>query len=84
MENRAAEIIHETRKNMKKNPGKFQEHDTAYIHHPAVQQSQKEAEMLTHQEIQLKASRDVRWPLCSGFSYDGKCANWIPIFCTSF
>lgn len=60
MENRAAEIIHETCKTIEKNPGKFQEHDPKFGHHPAVQQSQTGAEMQTQQEIQLKASRDVR------------------------
>lgn len=61
MENRTAGIIQETRKHIKKKPGNYlaQKQATKQPHVQAQAQTPTE----TDQELQLKASRDVRWQL---------------------
>ncbi|KAE8700799.1 hypothetical protein F3Y22_tig00110556pilonHSYRG00774 [Hibiscus syriacus] len=69
VENRTAGIIQETRKHIRKKPsGSMAPNHTAkqpQMLHQARTSSQADL------EIQLKASRDVRWPLCVTGSYDG-------------
>lgn len=57
MENRTADIIQETRKHIKKKPGSSATQNNA-------QKPQMHNQMETDLELQLKASRDVRWQLC--------------------
>lgn len=62
MENRTAGIIQETRKHIRKKPS-----GSAAQNQPAKQpqmQQQVRTPVVADQEIQLKASRDVRWLLC--------------------
>lgn len=69
MENRTAGIIQETRKHIRKKPsGSVPQNQAAK--QPQMQQ-QVRLPMQGDQEIQLKASRDVRWQLCVTGSYDG-------------
>lgn len=71
MENRAANIIQETRKHVKKKPSRFEERNKGLNQHNPLQQPQTLSQMQSEQEIQLKASRDVRWQLYITGSYDG-------------
>lgn len=68
MESRTADIIQETRKHIKKKPGGSEVQSQAPNHSSTWQQPQ----MQTDQELQLKASRDVRWQLCITGSYNRK------------
>lgn len=58
------EILHETRKHMKKKPGRTEENDKKFSQRDMVHQSKNDSHIQTEQEIQLKASRDVRWQPC--------------------
>lgn len=69
MENRTAGIIQETRKHIKKkSSGSVAQNE--YAKQPQMQQ-QVRTTVQADQEIQLKASRDVRWLFCVTGSYDG-------------
>ncbi|KAI6687013.1 hypothetical protein NL676_032926 [Syzygium grande] len=59
VENRAANIIQETRKHVKKKPSRFEERNKGLNQHNPLQQPQTLSQMQSEQEIQLKASRDV-------------------------
>lgn len=59
VENRAANIIQETRKHVRKKPSRFEERNKGLNQHNPSQQPQAESQMQSEQEIQLKASRDV-------------------------
>ncbi|XP_056166067.1 uncharacterized protein LOC115683898 [Syzygium oleosum] len=59
VENRAANIIQETRKHVKKKPSRFEERNKRLNQHNPLQQPQTLSQMQSEQEIQLKASRDV-------------------------
>lgn len=59
MESRTAEILQETRKHIRKKPsGSEVQNETPNL------SSRQQPQMQTDQELQLKASRDVRWQLC--------------------
>lgn len=59
VENRAANIIQETRKHVKKRPSRLEEQNKGLNQHNPLQQPQTQSQMQSEQEIQLKASRDV-------------------------
>jgi hypothetical protein len=81
MESRTADIIQETRKHIKKKPNGSEVQSQAPNHSSQWQQTQ----MQTDQELQLKASRDVRWPLCITGSYNGKnCVHGLLEICAFF
>lgn len=61
MENRTSGIIQETRKHIRRKPGTSAAQNQG-INKPHVQ-AQGQPPMQTDQELQLKASRDVRWQL---------------------
>ena len=66
VESKTADIIQETRKLQIRRKGtNFDEGNQVPDVHNAVQQS-AQPHMQTSQEDKLKASRDVRWQLCSG------------------
>ncbi|CAL0334762.1 unnamed protein product [Lupinus luteus] len=63
VENRTSDIIQETRKHIRKKPGNSVGQNQETNHSATLQQSQlrtQMSEMQTGQELQLKASRDVR------------------------
>lgn len=61
MENRTSGIIQETRKHIRKKPG-ISATQNQGIKQPHVQ-AQVQPSVQNDQELQLKASRDVRWQL---------------------
>lgn len=61
MENRTAGIVQETRQHIRKKAGSTEAQNQA-------QNSQ--SQMQTDLELQLKASRDVRWQMCITSSYN--------------
>ncbi|KAL2955815.1 hypothetical protein AAZX31_18G049800 [Glycine max] len=70
VENRTSDIIQETRKHIKKKPGNSVGQNQETNHSTTLHQSQLRNQMSpkqTDQELQLKASRDVRWQLCITF-----------------
>lgn len=70
VENRTSDIIQETRKHIRKKPGNSVGQNQETNHSTTVHQSQLRNQMSpkqTDQELQLKASRDVRWQLCITF-----------------
>lgn len=69
MENRTADIIQETRKHIRKKPGNSDSQNQ-------VQTTQ--SQMQTDLELQLKASRDVRWQLCITSLYGRNVYIWVP------
>ncbi|KAE8655297.1 beta-carotene hydroxylase [Hibiscus syriacus] len=80
VENRTAGIIQETRKHIRK------KHSGSMAPNHAAKQPQMQHQARTSLqadlEIQLKASRDVRWPLCVTGSYDGYILlSAIPVTC---
>lgn len=64
VESRTADIIQETRKHIRKKPSDSEVQSRAPNHSVTRQQTQVQPQMQTDQELQLKASRDVRlrWP----------------------
>lgn len=68
MENRTSDIIQETRKHIKKKPGNSEVQNKETNRSTSWQHSQLQTQMQPDQELQLKASRDVRWQLCITFS----------------
>lgn len=76
VENRTADIIQETRKHIQKKPnGAAARNQATYRssmwQQPQMETSRQQPQKETDQELQLKASRDVRWPLCYWFLYNG-------------
>ena len=70
VENRTSDIIQETRKHIRKKPGNAVGQNQETNRSSTLQQSQLRTQMSpmqTDQELQLKASRDVRWQLCITF-----------------
>lgn len=67
VENRTAGIIQETRKHIRKKPGGAAAQNQATNRGSTWQQPQLQTQNQTDQELQLKASRDVRWQLCHWF-----------------
>ena len=85
MENRTADIIQETRKHIKKKPGGSEAQNQVSNRSTTWQQPQMQPQMQTDQELQLKASRDVRWQPCITGSYNRNiefvgCHNFMRIF----
>lgn len=64
MESRTADIIQGTRKHIKKKPSGYEVQNEASKIYTTSQRPQVQPQMQTDQELQLKASRDVRWQLC--------------------
>jgi len=76
VENRTADIIQETRKHIQKKPnGAAARNQATYRssmwQQPQMETSRQQPQKETDQELQLKASRDVRWQLCYWFLYNG-------------
>ena len=72
MENRTAGIIQETRNHIRKKPnsaaGQNQVTSRSSMgQQPQMQTNRQQPQKETEQELQLKASRDVRWQLCHWF-----------------
>lgn len=70
VENRTSDIIQETRKHIRKKPGNFVGQNQETNHSTTSQEPQLRSQMSPtqgDQELQLKASRDVRWQLCITF-----------------
>ena len=89
VENRTADIIQETRKLhiRKKGSGSEPKNQATNIYtrkQPAMQ-TQVEPQLQDDQEIQLKASRDVRWQMCITSSYNVYILHvWIAPFVRIF
>ena len=77
VENRTSDIIQETRKHIKKKPGNSEGQRQETKHSMSRLQphtrTQMHPQMQADQELQLKASRDVRWQLYITFS----CGNCV-------
>ncbi|KAJ6349098.1 hypothetical protein OIU77_006650 [Salix suchowensis] len=76
VENRTADIIQETRKHIQKKPnGAAAQNQSNYRNsmwqQPQMQTNRQQPQKETDQELQLKASRDVRWRLCYWIIYNG-------------
>ncbi|KAL5077009.1 hypothetical protein RYX36_015993 [Vicia faba] len=79
VENRTSDIIQETRKHIRKKPVNILVQNQETNHSSTLQEPQmrtQKSPKQADQELQLKASRDVRWQLCITFLCDLKEFNF--------
>lgn len=82
MENRTAGIIEETRRHIRKKPGSSTAMNQT-TRQMNMQAAQVQPQVQNDQELQLKASRDVRWQLYVTGSCDRNIVHsWVaPLLC---